>query len=79
MSNERHIRDIMLGDIVDRISNHAMCGDNGDKVVFSIPSFSTCTRCRERWFEEKAKDPIKHKFRLKMHGVINGGSDLDSL
>lgn len=77
MSNsEIHIRDLLEGNLED-ISVSAMCGDRGQGLTFGIPAGSTCTRCKERWYEEKSKDPIRHKFRLKMHGVLNGGYSLD--
>lgn len=76
--SERHIRDVMMGTL-SSVSNHAMCGDNGPKIEFAIPGFSTCTRCKDRWEEEKIKDRVRHKFRLKMHGVLNLGGDLDNL
>lgn len=62
---------------LENISDKAMCGDSGPKLAFSIPSHSTCTRCKVRWYEEKTKDPVRHKVRVKMHGVLNGGYSLD--
>lgn len=71
-----HIRDIMEGNL-ENISDKAMCGDSGNKLAFAIPSFSDCIRCRNRWHEEKTRDPVRHKVRVKMHGVLNGGYSLD--
>jgi hypothetical protein len=71
-----HIRDLMMGNL-QNISNHAMCGDSGDGLLFALPAASDCSRCMHNWMEEKQKDPVRHKVRLKMHGVINGGYSLD--
>ncbi len=71
-----HIRDVMAKNLED-VSQYAMCGDNGDKLTFGIPKASNCSRCKDRWNEEKRRESVKHGFRLKMHGLLNGGESVD--
>lgn len=71
----RHIRDLMLGTL-ENISEFTMCGDSKAE-EYAIPDYADCQRCINRWNEEKAKDKTSHYFRVKMHGVLTGGRDMD--